>query len=336
MAVETVHQPGRAARSLPSGLGRDTRIVTRSLELNVTTHCNLKCYGCGRGSPAFGQEFVSREELALDLGKLAPILRVQEFKLAGGEPLQHPEILEILDVVRSSGVADSITLITNGVLLEAAGADIWSRIDHIWVSVYPGVERGLSEDQIMDLGRRHGVSVRYKVTDSFDRRMLNAENLDKPLVQEIYSSCYQTRGCHSLYTGRYFKCASGPLIPKWLETVGCTTGFTFADDGVSVRGNPALERDLEAYLSSERPLDACHYCLGGMGKSSPHHQLNLDGVRDWLSEDHTDTAALIDLDRLERDKNRRNSSIVSRIASGLLGPLKPRRRGPPDGSAAGS
>lgn len=298
--------------------GRRGLLATRSLELNVTTHCNLKCYGCGRGSPAFDEEYVALRNLAGDLSALSRVLHTREFKLAGGEPLQHPAILDIADIVRRSGIADRITLITNGVLLGQAPAALWNKIDHMWVSVYPGVERSLNEADIMAMGQRHGVTIRYKVTDSFDRRMLNARNTDSTLVQQIYSSCYQTRGCHSIYNGRYFKCASGPLIPKWLETAGCDAP-DFDGDGVPIRDNPKLREALEAYLTRETPLEACSYCLGGMGKTAPHHQLNAEGVRAWLAEDHTDVDQLVDLSRLDSPDNPEveRTSLLTRVTSGV-------------------
>jgi GTP 3',8-cyclase len=293
------------------------RLLTRSLELNVTTHCNLKCYGCGRGSPAFEEEFAQIDQLRQDVKALARVLHTQEFKLAGGEPLQHPEVVPIARMVAESGIADRITLITNGVLLDQTPDILWDTIDHMWVSVYPGVERGMDEDAILARGEAHGVTIRYKVTDSFDRRMLNARNTDPNLVGTIFRTCYQTRGCHSLFNGRYFKCASGPLIPRWLDKVGCDKP-DFRSDGVSVRDNPDLKAALTAYLSSETPLEACHYCLGGMGMTEPHRQLNREGVRDWLGEDHSDVRTLIDTERLDAEER---SPLLARVSSGILNVL---------------
>ncbi len=171
-------------------ISRRHKLATRSLEINLTAHCNLKCYGCGRGSPALAEDYISVPQLSEDLAVLSKILHVREFKLAGGEPLQHPEILKIVDVVRGSSVADQITLITNGVLLHQAQDDLWKKIDGLWVSVYPGVKRRLSRDQIMSMGRKHRVKVWYKITDTFTRRVLNSENRDSDLVRQIYADCY--------------------------------------------------------------------------------------------------------------------------------------------------
>jgi organic radical activating enzyme len=298
---------------------RRGKLITRSLEINVTAHCNLKCYGCGRGSPALSEEYLSAADLAGDLEVLTKVLHVREFKLAGGEPLQHPELREMIDGVRQSGIADKITLITNGVLLQARD-ELWKKIDKIWVSVYPGVKRKLSEAEILSLGRKHGVEVRYRATDTFMRRMLNAENRDAALVRAIYADCYERASCHSIYKGRYYKCASGPFVPKWLERIGSDTP-DFSTDGVPLHTTPDLRQALEEYLRSEEPLAACRYCLGGAGKSFPNRQMNDEGLRDWLTEDHSDVHALIDPARLApaQPPARSAPGVWQKVTGGLFG-----------------
>ena len=314
--------PTRRTHSL-GFLSRRHKLVTRSLEINLTAHCNLRCYGCGRGSPALAEDYLSVPQLAQDLAVLSKVLHVREFKLAGGEPLQHPAILKIIDVVRQSGVADHITLITNGLLLHQAPDELWEKIDQMWVSVYPGVKRRLSRDEIMSTGRKHRVKVRYKITDTFMRRMLNSENRDSDLVREIYSDCYQRRSCHSIYNGRYYKCASGPFIPEWLRRIAVDAA-DFSGDGVPLHDNPSLRQELEDYLNSDTPLTACRYCLGGSGKSFKNRQLNEDGIQDWLTEKHTDVRDLIDTERLTSagPGTKEVSSVWGRIASDLFSALR--------------
>jgi len=116
----------------------------------------------------------------------------------------------------------------------------------------------------MAMGEKHGVEIRYKKTDTFSRRMLNSENHDRGLVREIYSVCYQRIGCHSMYNGKFFKCASGPFIPNWLQRIG-TEGQDFSSDGVPIHENSNLRQELENYLKSDEPLTACRYCRGKGG-----------------------------------------------------------------------
>jgi hypothetical protein len=177
------------------------------------------------------------------------------------------------------------------------------------------------------MGRKHRVKVWYKITDTFTRRVLNSENRDGELVREIYSDCYQRKSCHSIYNGRYYKCASGPFVPEWLRRLGVDAP-DFSADGVPLHGNANLRQDLEEYLNSDTPLTACRFCLGGSGKSFENRQLNDDGIQDWLAERHTDVRALIDPERLvsARRRTRGIVSVWENMASGVVRALKNQSR----------
>ncbi len=122
-----------------------------------------------------------------------------------------------------------------------------------------------------------------------------------------------------MYNGRYYKCASGPFVPEWLHRIG-SDAPDFSGDGVPLHNNPNLRQELEDYLDRDTPLTACRYCLGGSGKSFANRQLNEDGIRDWLTEKHTDVRELIDKERLAVAKHRSNrvSSIWRRMAKSLF------------------
>jgi hypothetical protein len=212
-------------------------------------------------------------------------------------------------------------------LLRQAPEELWKKIDQMWVSVYPGVKRRLSQDEIMSMGGKHRVRVWYKMTDTFMRRMLNSENRDRDLVRQIYAACYQRNSCHSINNGRYYKCASGPFVPEWLSRIGVDAP-DFSGDGVPLHGNANLRQELEEYLNSDTPLTACRFCLGGSGKSFENRQLNDDGVQDWLAERHADVRALIDPERLVSARRRTGgiASVWDRMAGDVFKALKNQSR----------
>jgi len=49
---------------------------------------------------------------------------VFDFRLNGDEPFLHPELLEVVAAIRGSGIADKITLVTNGVQLHKASEEL--------------------------------------------------------------------------------------------------------------------------------------------------------------------------------------------------------------------
>ena len=280
------------------------KILARSLEVNLTAHCNLSCYGCDHASPVNPEEYLSVDELAKDLAALAAVYHVFEFRLTGGEPLLHPDLLTIIDTIRQSGVAEKIMLVTNGVLLHNAPPGLWERIDKIWVSVYPGVKRKVSHEDIRALAARHGVLAWCKPTDEFSMKLLHAENRDREIVQAIYSTCLLRSSCHTIHQGRYFKCSPSPFIPDWVRRLGAEPP-DFSRDGIPVRDNPALRQQLADYLRDETPLTACGYCLGCAGKVIPSRQMNKAATQQWLGEKDPDVHELIDWKSLAESQARR-------------------------------
>jgi len=269
------------------------KILARSVEVNLTAHCNLACYGCDHASPVHAEEYLSVEEFAKDLAALAPVYHVFEFLLTGGEPLLHPRLLEVVDAIRASGVAEKITLMTNGVLLHKAPEALFDKIDKIGVSIYPGVKRQLDESAIRALAARHGLLLWYKPTNEFTKKLLHEENRDSELVRTVYSTCTLRTSCHTIHKGRYFKCSPSPFLPDWLQRLGLDAK-ALERDGVPVRDNPDLREHLAAYLRDEQPLGACSYCLGCVGKSAPMRQMNKAAALQWVSEKDPEVRELID------------------------------------------
>ncbi len=294
------------------------KILTRSLEVNLTDHCNLSCYGCDHASPLNPEGYLSPEELARDLAALAKAYHVFEFMLTGGEPLLHPRLLEVIDTIRASGVAEKIRLVTNGVLLHKAPEGLWTRIDKIWVSVYPGVKRKLSHEEIRALADRAGVFVYYKATDEFTAKLLHSENRDPELVRAIYSTCTLRTSCHTIHKGRYYKCSPSPFIPDWLRRVGIAPP-DFSGDSVPVRNNPDLGKQLAAFLASPEPLTACRYCLGCIGKSMPSRQMNKAAAQQWVAERDPDVGELIDRAALARAQVRLQGVDLSGMLHTMVG-----------------
>ncbi len=287
---------------------RPNKILARSLEVNLTSHCNLSCYGCDHASPVNAEEYLSVEELRRDLAALSPVYHVFEFRLTGGEPFLHPELMEVVAAIRGSGIADKITLVTNGVLLHKASEELWKRIDRLVVSIYPGVKRRLSHDDLRDLAHRHGMLLWHKPTDEFTIKLLHSRNGDDDLVKAIYDTCTLKTSCHTLHHGRYFKCSPSPFMPNWLRRVGVGAPV-WPGDSVLVRDNPDLHEQLKAFLSCEEPLGACRYCLGCAGRPTESRQMNRATVQEWLSEKDPDVRDLVDWAALGKAQARRGLDI---------------------------
>jgi organic radical activating enzyme len=81
--------------------------------LEPTTKCNLRCEGCYRKDTA---RHKSLDEVRGDLEVFRSFRKSDCISIAGGEPLLHPEIVEIVNMVREMGWKPIIN--SNGVALE--------------------------------------------------------------------------------------------------------------------------------------------------------------------------------------------------------------------------
>ncbi len=85
------------------------------LRLSLTDRCNFRCRYC---LPEAIQAFHSTENTLRmeDWKKLLPVMRelgIQKVRLTGGEPTLHPRLLEIIELLTSSGFTET-ALTTNG------------------------------------------------------------------------------------------------------------------------------------------------------------------------------------------------------------------------------
>ncbi len=97
--------------------------LTYPLILNIepTNRCNLACTFCPRaisGRPHADLPWPLFETIAAELGRVGPILRV--FLQKDGEPLLHPRIVDMVARLRTVRAARTISIITNGTLLDEA------------------------------------------------------------------------------------------------------------------------------------------------------------------------------------------------------------------------
>ena len=267
---------------------RKGKIHRRSVEYNLTEHCNLRCRGCGHASPLLPEKFASLASFRADLEALAEVFHSDELRVVGGEPLLHPQLLDFLREARRINIADRIVLYTNGVLLHKAPVELWQSVDEIYLSIYPGVHRRLDESECARLCRENGVKLTIYRPGHFEQMTINNRIEDVELVQAIYDNCKQRAetSCHTAYEGRFYKCPVAAFTKARLARGGISFQEQ-ASDWVDLHDEANLEGKLEAYLASTSPLTACSFCLGDSGPTFKHEQLNRVRLQHWIEEDNS-------------------------------------------------
>ena len=244
------------------------KLTRLSVEYSLTEHCNISCHACAHASPLLAKKFAVLADFSRDFEALAGAFHSRELRIVGGEPLLHPELLDFLREGRRIGVADTIVVFTNGVLLHRIPDEFWRLIDKLHVSVYPGVRRRLGEEGCERLCRTHGVELRFERFRTFDQTLISKRIDDPKLVKAIYRACHTATECHTVHGGRFYKCPMAPLMSSWLALHRIDFASP-ATDGVALHDNPALQRDLERYLGDAAPLAACSYCRARPARPSP-------------------------------------------------------------------
>jgi organic radical activating enzyme len=258
-------------------LDEDRRIVTESMEIHVTEHCNLKCRDCCNMSPYNPKKFMTLEEAQqiCDFAKLH--FRPNLFKICGGEPTLHPQIDDILRIMKESKVSDTLKVITNGLLLFKMTDTFWQLIDQLTVSNYISAPiRPKLLEMIKEKAKQFDVMLNIKNVEVFNEIFVEDTTQDKERTQHIYNDCWMRHVCLIIRDGYFHKCTRSSYMDRNLELVGKSTAVgdsTFTStDGIAL-ADPEFKEKALHYLNSTTPLNSCKHCLGVSGNLRPNIQL---------------------------------------------------------------
>jgi GTP 3',8-cyclase len=288
------------------------KIHTKRLEINVVHHCNMSCKGCSHLSPLMPEFFISPDTLFQDLSILSRYCRPARISLLGGEPLLHPDLVEIINIVRRTGITDKIRVVTNGLLLHKMPERFWQAVDEVHVSLYPSHPMKIKDLAVFKVhAKRNATTLGLRYQDYFSEFFLNTVNTDNSLVKKIYMTCNAPREacCHTLYEGRYYKCPKAVYIPMVYKE---PPNLIMAKDGIDIRRNGHLADELAEYITAKTPLAACRYCLGSVGRRFTPQQISRKDISQHASNDQ-----LIDWKRLEKLEKKRGMPVPDWLQEAL-------------------
>lgn len=248
----------------------DSKVVTRSLEAHVVDHCNLTCAECCSLSPHLPAWQVEPAALARDLAHATRILAPRVFKLVGGEPLLHPQLVELVEIVRTSRIAPRISITTNGLLLERMPDALWEAIDALTISLYPRPALSTESRAAIETRAAHfDVALNWKQQDEFVVMTRTSRTDDAAATAAIHDGCWIRERCHMLRAGRFYTCTRPPHFQAYYRGE-----LDFSGDGIAL--DDATAESAHAYLTGTQPLEACAHCFGGSNTMQPHRLLTRD------------------------------------------------------------
>ncbi|NRN27056.1 radical SAM protein [Photorhabdus heterorhabditis] len=252
---------------------RDGKVFNpEGVEINVALHCNMSCKSCAHLSPLFRKKNADLDIVRRDLEILRHSYHASYVKIMGGEPLLNPNLLELIKVVASSGIADEVLLTTNGTLLHKSPEELWDVIDKLELSLYPSRLPGEKMiESFKSKAAAHKVKLLINYYDNFRFSYSEKRNGDISLVQDVYDTCKMAHFWHShtVIDGWFFRCPHSVFIPQQ-DVAG---GWNSEVDGLRISNEPQFVESLYKFLTRSQPLKACEYCLGSVGKLHSHREL---------------------------------------------------------------
>lgn len=243
------------------------------LEMNVVDQCNLNCKGCAHFSNICNNNFVSVESFRSDLQKISKKFNLYNFRILGGEPFLHPNILELVTISRETLLNTKIVIVTNGLLIDRLDDKILQAIADndimLSISLYqPTYEildkiiKKLNEFQINFL-INDDYFREVSVIDKFNTRLSSEKGTNGENASEICTG----RFCRFLRNGRISKCYYPLLIDILNDKYG--TNYIVTDDDYVELDNITDGWEVISRLNNKIPF--CDYC------SETLHEFNWEG-----------------------------------------------------------
>lgn len=222
--------------------------------------CQLSCTCCNHLVPLWRQAGVWKAnpvQVEKDLNHLSTIVHADRWGALGGEPLLHSLLVDILHIVRSSGICDQIEVWTNGLLVPKMPDDFWRSFDILVLSVYEGKHSDLSLEWIDVKCRRENVELVIKDERTWHNFRTNLEPVptDAIATKLKFDGCFFRQFSRVANNGYFYMCCCvGAGMPRLLQ------GRPEGSDGIAIEG--LTEAALEAYLTRTEPLGCCTICAG--------------------------------------------------------------------------
>ncbi|MDR0455831.1 MAG: 4Fe-4S cluster-binding domain-containing protein [Treponema sp.] len=236
----------------------------KSLVMGVyaTQHCNLNCKCCTAFSPIAEEEFLNIETYKKDMEKLAKLTenKLTSFYVSGGEPLLHPQILEIFNVARELFPKTMVNFMTNGLLLLKMPEISWENCQKnnvtISVSRYP---INIDINGIKEKSNKYNVKFEYIGGDDVPVKSMWKYPLDlegKQSLKTSYNICSQINRCITMKDGLIYACNTIAGIEHFNKYFN-TNLEVLSGDVLKLHEVKKLDEIYE-YLSTPKPF--CRYC----------------------------------------------------------------------------
>jgi len=233
-------------------------------DILLADHCNLNCKCCNVFAPVAEKTFLDVQTLSLDLQKLSKITNgeVSDINITGGEPLLHPELIEILDATRKYFPIGEIIFFTNGILLNKQSDEFWNacrknRIN-IRITHYP---IKLDFESLKNKAENEAVSLEYWGKSGNNTPIKSMWKLPFDLngtqdLEHSWKYCNEANYCIRMRNGKIYPCSTIHSIRHFNKYFN--TNMVVSEDDVLELDRIHNLDEILTFVSTPKPF--CRYC----------------------------------------------------------------------------
>lgn len=238
-------------------------------ETNVTLACQNKCVACNHFIPVQNAWFVEPKDFQGDLEVASKIVHFERYNLVGGEPMLHPRLMELLHILKGSGIADTIEITSNGQAIEKMPDEFFQILDELIITPYKLTDRQVqyTKDKCaeFDLALQWHPVIFTEV--AYSRKANEAD------AHRRYKNCWYNVNRHVIDGGYFYRCCTAPFIPEIM------LGLNKEHDGIALEG--LTEQRLAEYLAQDETPAACYVCASNCGQRLEWREVSR---KDWFKE----------------------------------------------------
>lgn len=250
-------------------VSEDFELVVGSIDVSLTTRCNLKCKNCGSLMPFYAHpKGVELDTIIKSLDRFFSCVdRVVRINVIGGEPFLYPHLAEVIDYLNHRDEVVRVVFPTNGTVVpsnERLYEVLKHPKNHVRISHYEAYDKksGKMLEKLEAEGIDH--SVKQFGADEYlwyDFGGFEPRNRTPEEVEAQYANCAVE--WYSLYRGRLYPCprAAHAIDLGFIEPEG--NYVDCLDENISLE---ELKVQLQHFVYDRKYHPACWHCDRGTGK----------------------------------------------------------------------
>ncbi len=235
------------------------RTFLKNIEFQIIDHCNLNCRGCAHFSNISEKKFIDARVMVKSMDQFNKrVGYVYSVALMGGEPLLHPDIVDIIEYTRDRFPISEVRIVTNGLLLDRMPQEFYKACRKnrilIYISKYPPTVKKIPK--IKKILSHYGI--RYFISSTVRQFSSCFEPTGTSDARKAFEHCGR-RACTIVKDDRIYLCSICAFVDKYNKR--------FVQDIPQPEGlnlYTCSAKELMDYLKS--PAETCKYCA-----CTPHY-----------------------------------------------------------------